>query len=193
MLPLMKSVNFINPVPPQKQKELGLWFYGSVATLTALIFGLSGLYYHSKKHCCALAYEVKQLQEITQHAKQLASKREKLVVIKEALDRQLHAVSAQRNHAQTPHQILTTIARIIPASCRLTKLEAHPSGEIHIHGESNHAKACAAFLDLLSSCPQINDARLASLSPSKHLTSFIIIGSWKTTEHDTEPWAELHD
>jgi Tfp pilus assembly protein PilN len=187
----MKSINFINPVPPQKQKELAYWLYGSIALLMALVTGLMVLHYKGTRHCQLLLREVHQLRELVSQTQPLAAKRDNLARMKQTLDQHLQLTTRQRAQGQIPEQLLTQLARIIPTSCCLTKLEALPNGVLQISGIGHHAKAVATFLDLLSACQQIDDPRLASLSPAKKHTSFAIVATWHTTKSDNEPWASF--
>jgi Tfp pilus assembly protein PilN len=189
----MKSINFINPVPPQKQKELTYWFFGSIAILVLLIASLGILHYKSMRHYHGLRQELLQLTEITAQTESLKGKKERLLKIQHSLDQQLHMLAHQRTTGQAPYQLLANLARIIPSSCCLTKLDAQTNGPISIAGIGHNAKAIATFIDLLNACPQLDDPRLTTLTPSQKNTAFTIIGTWNLNPQstNTEPWASL--
>jgi Tfp pilus assembly protein PilN len=189
----MKSINFINPVPPQKQKELAYWFFGSIAFLALLVSSLTILHYKSTVHYQALRREIYQLSEITAHTESFLGKKEQLIKVKQALDQQLTLLAHQRTTAQAPYQLLANLARLIPNSCCLTKLEAHTNSQIVIAGIAHNAKSVATFIDLLNACPQIHDPRLTTLKPQDKYTAFTILGTWNINQQSTsnEPWASL--
>lgn len=184
----MKSINFINPVPPQKQKELTYWFYGSVAMLCVWVALLGVIYYQNALHYRLVQQEAHELLETTSQQKSLVTKKENLLKVKDALDHQLKVMTHQRQMASAPFQLLADLARIIPQSCCLTSLQAHISGQCTITGLARDTKAVATFIDLLNSCVHLDDPRLVTLTPNPHKESaFSIAGTWKPTEqaHDS--------
>jgi len=183
----MKSINFINPVPPQKQKELTYWFYGSVSLLVVWVCLLGIIYYQNSVHYRLVKQEAHELLETTSQQQSLATKKESLIKIKQALDHQLKVMTHQRQMARAPFQLLADLARIIPPACCLTNVQADISGHCMITGLARNAKAVATFIDLLNSCVHLDDPRLVTLTPDPQRDSaFSIAGTWKPAESEQD-------
>lgn len=183
----MKSINFINPVPPKKQRELTYWVYSSCGVFVIWFCILAIVHHQTSFHYRMIKREAQELLETTDQQKNLAHKKEQLCKTKSALDQQLKTLTHQRQIATAPFQLLADLSRIIPATCCLTSLQAHISGHFMVTGLARNAKAVATFIDLLNSCVHLDDPRLITLAPNPLKESaFSIAGTWKLTEHGKE-------
>jgi Tfp pilus assembly protein PilN len=181
----MESINFINPVPHQKQKALILWFYGSLLLLILLLGSLTYFYVIRTRACNQLVKKVNELKHQTMVLEALTVENQKLVEAKKKLEEQLQEIKALLHHdLETPHDLMLNLATLIPEHMCLTILDGKPGASIVLEGFAYDAQTITQFLHALQNCPLIANMHLVSitknsLESSKPLLKFTLQGLWK--------------
>lgn len=184
----MKSINFIEPVSPQKQKALTWWFYVSLflfILLGATFMVISAMrrqaYYH-------LTNEMQEFKQQVSSFDNCAQLKHQLLAKKNTLEQRLHSVAQWHTTAAMTHDLLTMLTTITPPAICLTTCEAVPGSSLKLCGLSKNAVAVASFIELLNAHPQFSDIHLLELKPSSEksprhetLVQFSCAGSWKPT------------
>jgi Tfp pilus assembly protein PilN len=181
----MKSINFISPVPPKKQKALLVWFYGSIFTFLALITVV--MYHHLRKRELHqhISNQLTELKERTVQLQALKTKNEQLIQEKKLLQTRLQQVQKIRHKSNNAFHMVTSLSLLIPQAVCLTELTGAPGKTIVLKGVAKSAKAATEFFNkLLVSCPFIADLKLITIMPYTDakqgpLCTFSFEGTWQ--------------
>lgn len=188
----MKSINFIDPVPPHKQRELAYWFYGSTFFIIALLVGMIAIHYTRLRICGSTIAQLTELQDNTLQFERLHSRRKVLLQEQQDIKNRLQTLGGMRQKGGAAHRLLTMVARTIPHTVCLTSIEGEVGARIIITGQAEDAKAAVTFLELLNACPYVDDMHLTSIGEQKKLTTFVLQGTWKDADDNQHEFpAEL--
>ncbi len=182
----MKSINFINPVPPKKQRGIILWFYSSLILSATCITFLGYFHIYRTKRAHQLAQDLHELKIKSAEFDEYSNKKRSLQKNRVALEDQLKTLRSFHNHIDHPHALLAMLAALTPSTICLSSIEGNPGKSIVIEGLATNAHAATQFLNKLNNGQQITDLKLSLLVPSQEkspqgasLVQFKYEGSWK--------------
>ncbi len=175
----MKSINFIDPVPPQKQRELQLWFYGSACFIIALVISMVVVHYARLRICSSTIQELTELQGNNVQFEQFNHRKKMLLKEQQDIQQRLQTLGNMRQKNGAAHRLLTMLARTIPTTVRITNIEGELGARITMVCEAADAKAAVTFLELLNASPYVDDMHLTSIGEQKKIITFTLQGTWK--------------
>jgi|SRR5579859_1896731 len=178
----MKSINFIDPVPPQKQKALLTWLYTTAIITFIFIFILFYIHIKHVRISHTLAQDLKDLRQQTAEYDATKKRQQSLEASKKVLEERLHKLRSVHEESQAPYSLLLMLAMLTPTDICLSSCNVQPGKIAHLEGMARHAKAVTKFIEALHNCQLFKEVRLASLTTSEaedSLMHFIIEGVWE--------------
>lgn len=185
----MKSINFINPVPPKKHREVSLWLSSSlvlsICVATVLGYYSYSVYHVQQEH----EQELVQLRVCSNQLETCIAYKKTTTQQRLDLQERIKTLSTMKARMRTPHTFLSLIADAIPQQVCLTHISGAPEKEIEIEGVAKTARAITQFLKNLQSSNQANDIHLAGLKTiedTKRKTTeltFTLKGIWHHAPH----------
>ncbi len=182
----MKSINFIDPVPPHKQRELQFWFYGSAFFIVAIVASMVIIHYTRLRVCSTTIQELSELQDNNIQFERLNSRKKLLLQEQQDIKHRLQSLGTMRQKSGAVHRLFTMLARTTPPDVRLMSIEGEVGGRITIIGEASDAKAAVTFLELLNAATYVDDMHLSSIGEQKKITTFILQGTWKDADESVQ-------
>jgi Tfp pilus assembly protein PilN len=191
----MKSINFIDPVPPHKQKALIIWLYTTAGAM--IIFFMVAFYVHL--HYLRMSHGLSQdVRDLKLHAVQLETTKQKKVTLeqtKKTLEQRLHKLRTINENSHAPYSLLLMLATLTPHEVCLTACVAQPGKTVRLEGLAYTTKAVTVFMEALQNCQAFKEVNLMGLTttpnPEGHPTiQFAIENSWAGSSHEIP---EAHD
>ncbi len=179
----MKSINFIDPVPPHKQKALIIWVYTTAVGI--IIFFIIASYVHL--NYLRISHTLSQdLKDLQLHAAQLETTKQKKVTLeqtKKTLEDRLHKLRSINENSHAPYSLLLMLATLTPKEICLTSCTAKPGKMVRLEGLAHTTKAVTAFMDALQNCQAFKEVNLMGLTTTPNpdgqpIIQFIIENTW---------------
>ena len=181
----MKSINFINPVPPKKQRALTHWFYGSIIIFIFFAIGIGYFSMHYKQIVTQGLQEIEKLKKYAVAFEAFVAKKQSLVNQKKLLEERLQKIKTLNHSTQNPHDLLKAVAIVTPASICLVSINGEPGNSITIEGLAQDPLSVTKFGEMLNANPQLTDLTLAYLEKTAEkeanipLFRFKLEGFWE--------------
>jgi Tfp pilus assembly protein PilN len=182
----MKSINFINPVPPKKQRRLIFWFYGSLLIIVTALVILTYFLLFRMRQAHSLVESLSELKKNASLFDEYVAQKKELQKNKVVLEEQLNTLRSFNHHVELSHGLLATLATITPPTIRLSSIQGEPGKNIIIEGVALHAQAVTTFLQQLNNNQLMTGMKLAYVTPceekspqGKPLLQFKFEGEWK--------------
>lgn len=171
----MQSINFIDPVPPQKQRALIIWLYSSVVGVLVLLSTMFYIHIQHMRIAHRIAHNVNDLKQHTSQFDTLVKTKQQLENNKKQLDVRLQKLQALHQSSQAPYLLLLELASITPAdTICLTNCDAIPGKSVHLEGLAHTVKGVTSFIDDLQKSHLFKDVSLASLITAENNKESII-------------------
>lgn len=182
----MKSINFIKPLPPKKQRLIALWLYSSLFLIIAFLAGATYLQFFRLRQAQQLAEDLGTLQQKSAAFEDYVTKKNVLTKNKLLLEEQLSTLRSFHNQIESMHGLLSALATLTPPTIRLLSLKGKPNETLTIEGFAVNAQAVTQFLQNLSQTEIVQNLKLIHLLPDeekspdgKAVLRFKTEGSWK--------------
>lgn len=184
----MKSINFIKPLPPKKQRRLAFWFNGSLFLLTSLIFGLMYFYLIQTQQMYQLQREVHELQKKATLFDEYATRKNELQKNKTFFETQLTTLRSFHHQIEGSHHLLSSLAVMTPSSICLSSVNGTPGKLLSLEGVALDAHSVTNFLQKFHNDTTSN-MKLAYVTPAsqtspqgKSLVEFKFEGRWNSNQ-----------
>lgn len=177
----MNNLNFINPVPPRKEREVRVWFSSTLVLFCAIIVAVSSLHFVQLRMLKKITLEKKSLLNKVQDFDAALEAQHKLKQEEEALTKRLHDISEQTNNPKNPVEYLTTIAQACAREVEIQSLKIENEG-LEIAAQCTNQQEATRFIEKLADSSYFKDLTLTSLNTSakknteKELIDFRIQG-----------------
>ena len=181
----MKSINFISPVPPKKQRALLIWLYGSAITFFVMISAVMYTHLLKRETGHRMTTQLTELKTHTTHLQNLKEQNEVLMQEKKMLEERLRRIQKIRHKSNNAFHLVTSLSLLIPQQVCLAEISGVPGKAITLKGFAKTTKAATEFFNkLLVSCPFITDLKLSSIMPAHEqksgpLFTFTFEGTWQ--------------
>ncbi|MBN1549338.1 PilN domain-containing protein [Candidatus Babeliales bacterium] len=159
---LENSINFINPVPPKKQRAIVVWMYTSMISLFGILAVMSHTYLEKQRDVRRLHADITVLKQQVSGFEDSAQNKRTLIEQKESLTKEF-AELKQVMRSWIPFTVVYGLAPILPHDVRLTQVSITETS-LSIEGISRDVYALNAFTEKLDTIPSVKKAHLASLA-----------------------------
>lgn len=176
----MKSINFINPIPPRKQKAFIHWFIVSLSLLGTTILGIGFLHYRYLSALSQASYDVEVLQSETTTGRSLFEQKQQHEKNIAQLETRMRMLQTLKNSDVTTLELFQHLTQATPSDICLTSLELSQPSEkksesekqqtILIKGLSRTSAAITTFLTKVTAHPSLTTVRITNLTSATQPT-----------------------
>lgn len=166
----MNNINFIKPIPPEKQEALNRWFSRTVysSIVLALFFMLTTVY--QVINLIHLHRKQKNLNHIMHDLEPTLTQIHAQEEQKDILSRRLKKISDFKKNPKLPTSYLQELSRIIPPDVALTKY-AQEKNRVSLEGKALKTDSVLTFVQRLHDSSFFEDVQLTSLHHQKNNTA----------------------
>ena len=183
----MKSINFIDPVPPHKQKSLIIWLYATVVGVIIFFIIVSYIHLNYLRLSHTLTQDLKDLKH---HAAQLETTKQKqqtLEQTKKTLEERLNKLRSINENSHAPYSLLLMLATLTPHDICLTSCTAQPGKMVRLEGLAHTTKAVTNFMEALHNSQTFKEINLMNLTTShntqgQQIIQFVLENAWVADE-----------
>ncbi len=158
----MKDINFINAIPPMREREVRLWFLGSSLLAAGLLIIGTSLITLRIRTALQLKKEIKRIQPQTSNFDTLITQQHTHNQQEQALKKQLEKINRWRNSPQNPHRYLMTLNQACSESIKLESLTIDKKN-IEFTAHCSRADQATQMVKTLSQSPHFTALKLISL------------------------------
>lgn len=169
----MKTINFINPIPPERRKELRRWGLFSATMVVSSIMGMVIINTMQWRLHRDLSRQSQQLQEITHNFNTVMEAQRKTKQDYDGLQKKFSKLTSCVDCPKNPADLITIIRNATTAAPLQSLAITKKNVEIQV--TCAHAKQATAMVKSLSQSGLFSNVQLASLnaSPGNSLTATI--------------------
>ena len=161
----MKLINFIKPIPGEKQYSVVLWFRVTIVLFCSLIVVLGVMQYKKYKTLKEIINQKEQIQKKQIQSTSLNQEHEKLNETKEALKEQIDNIKKRIKKPENPKKFLDEIFKISNKhNTTIKSIGGSLKKDVTVEGQAKKAKNVTDFIKALNKSSLVKSAQLVLLN-----------------------------